>query len=146
MTHDYKRNGTTTLFTALDVKTGLVIGECHPRHRAKEFIRFLNRIDRCLQRHLDIHLGFHLHFTPNTGSISSSASFLRSPKSAFAAAHSRAWAISRTPVHDYLDRHNADPKPFVWTKTAEAVLEKARRALNSLEAIKAGNQPSESEH
>ena len=49
-------------------------------------------------------------------------------------------------VHDYLDRHNADPKPFVWTKTAEAILEKERRALNSLEAIKAGNQPSESEH
>jgi DDE superfamily endonuclease len=89
MTHDYKRNGTTTLFAALDVKTGLVIGECHPRHRAKEFIRFLSRIDRCVQRHLDIHLvldnygthktptvqrwlarhrRFHLHFTPTSAS------------------------------------------------------------------------------
>jgi transposase len=86
-THDYKRNGTTTLFGALDVKTGLVIGECHPRRRAKEFIRFPKRIDRCVQKHLDIHLvldnygthktpavkrwllkhrRFHLHFTPTS--------------------------------------------------------------------------------
>ena len=50
MTHDYKRHGTTTLFAALDVKSGLVIGECQPRHRAKEFIRFLKRIDRCVNR------------------------------------------------------------------------------------------------
>jgi transposase len=85
MTHDYKRNGTTTLFAALDVETGLVIGDCQPRHRAKEVIRFLKRIDRCVQKYLDIHLvldnygthktqavkrclakhrRFHLHFTP----------------------------------------------------------------------------------
>ena len=89
MTHDYKRHGTTTLFAALDVKSGLVIGECQPRHRAKEFIRFLKRINRCVQRHLDIHLvldnygthktpevkrwlgkhsRFHLHFTPTSAS------------------------------------------------------------------------------
>ena len=89
MTHDYKRHGTTTLFAALDVKRGLVIGECQPRHRAKEFIRFLRRIDRCVKRHLDIHLvldnygthktpevkawlakhrRFKLHFTPTSAS------------------------------------------------------------------------------
>jgi len=56
MTHDYKRNGTTTLFAALDVKSGLVIGECQPRHRAKEFIRFLKTIDRCVKKYLDLHL------------------------------------------------------------------------------------------
>ena len=55
MTHDYKRNGTTTLFAALDVKTGKVIGECLPRHRAKEFIRFLKKIDGAVARHLDVH-------------------------------------------------------------------------------------------
>src|SRR5271170_7684440 len=55
MTHDYKRNGTTTLFAALDVKTGKVIGECLPRHRAKEFIRFLKKIDRAVEKHLDVH-------------------------------------------------------------------------------------------
>ena len=49
-------------------------------------------------------------------------------------------------IHDYLDRHNADPKPFVWTKSAEVILDKERRALDALEAIKAGNQPSDSEH
>ena len=67
MTHDYKRHGTTTLFAALDVKSGLVIGECQPRHRAKEFIRFLKRIDRCVQKHLDIHLvldNYGTHKTP----------------------------------------------------------------------------------
>ena len=56
MTHDYKRNGTTTLFAALNVKTGEVIGECLPRHRAKEFIRFLKKIDRTVAKHLDLHL------------------------------------------------------------------------------------------
>src|SRR5258705_1614472 len=89
MTHDYKRHGTTTLFAALDVKSGLVIGQCQPRHRAKEFIRFLKRIDRCVMKHLDIHLvldnygthktpevkawlarhrRFKLHFTPTSAS------------------------------------------------------------------------------
>src|SRR5205823_4007364 len=56
MTHDYKRNGTTTLFAALDVKTGEVIGECLPRHRAKEFIGFLKKIDRIVAKHLALHL------------------------------------------------------------------------------------------
>ncbi len=55
-THDYKQHGTTTLFAALDVRTGLVIGQCQPRHRAKEFIRFLAKIDRVVKRHLDVHL------------------------------------------------------------------------------------------
>ena len=89
MTHDYKRHGTTTLFAALDLKSGIVIGECQPRHRAKEFIRFLKRIDRCVKKHLDIHLvldnygthktpevkawlakhrRFKLHFTPTSAS------------------------------------------------------------------------------
>jgi transposase len=89
MTHDYKRHGTTTLFAALDVKSGLVIGECLPRHRAQEFIRFLKRIDRCVQKHLDVHVvldnygthktpevkawlakhaRFKLHFTPTSAS------------------------------------------------------------------------------
>ena len=169
MTHDYKRNGTTTLFAALDVKTGLVIGECHPRHRAKEFIRFLNRIDRCVRRHLDIHLvldnygthktptvkrwlarhrRFHLHFTPT------SASWLNLIERFFAEITQKrirrgtftSVAELKDAILDYLDRHNAEPKPFVWTKTAEVILEKERRALDRLEAIKAGNQPSESEH
>ena len=169
MTHDYKRHGTTTLFAALDVKSGIVIGECRPRHRAKEFIRFLKRIDRCVRKHLDIHLvldnygthktpevkawlarhrRFKLHFTPT------SASWLNLVERFFAEITTkrirrgifRSVADLEQAIHDYLDRHNANPKPFVWTKTAEIILEKERRALDLLEAIKAGNQPLDSEH
>ena len=169
MTHDYKRHGTTTLFAALDLKSGIVIGECQPRHRAKEFIRFLRRIDRCVQKHLDIHLvldnygthktpevkawlakhrRFKLHFTPT------SASWLNLVERFFAQITTRrirrgvftSVAELEEAIHDYLDRHNCDPKPFVWTKTADVILEKERRALDRLEAIKNGNQVSESEH
>ena len=169
MTHDYKRHGTTTLFAALDLKSGIVIGECQPRHRAKEFIRFLKRIDRCVKKHLDIHLvldnygthktpevkawlakhrRFKLHFTPT------SASWLNLVERFFAEITTKrirrgifkSVAGLEEAIHDYLDRHNCDPKPFVWTKTADVILEKERRALERLEAIKSGNQPSESEH
>ena len=169
MTHDYKRHGTTTLFAALDLKSGIVIGECQPRHRAKEFIRFLRRIDRCVQKHLDIHLvldnygthktpevkawlakhrRFKLHFTPT------SASWLNLVERFFAQITTRrirrgvftSVAELEEAIHDYLDRHNCDPKPFVWTKTADVILEKERRALDRLETIKNGNQVSESEH
>ncbi len=163
MTHDYKRHGTTTLFAALDVKTGLVIGECQPRHRAKEFIRFLKRIDRCVQRHLNVHLvldnyathktpavtawlakhpRFKLHFTPT------SASWLNLVERFFAEITTkrirrgafRSVAELEQAIHDYLDCHNAAPKPFVWTKTADVILEKERRALDALEAVRNGYQ------
>src|SRR6266852_6438522 len=169
MTHDYKRNGTTTLFAALDVKSGLVIGECQPRHRANEFIRFLTRIDRCVQKHLDVHLvlynygthktpevkawlakhaRFKLHFTPT------SASWLNLVERFFAEITSkrirrgvfRSVADLKEAIHDYLDRHNADPKPFVWTKTADAILTKERRAIDALEAVRNGYQGLDSEH
>ena len=68
-THDYKRNGTTTLFAALDVKTGAVIGECLPRHRAKEFIRFLRKIDRIVKKHLDVHLIVDNYGTHKTAGV-----------------------------------------------------------------------------
>lgn len=169
MTHDYKRHGTTTLFAALDLKSGIVIGECQPRHRAKEFIRFLKRIDRCVKKHLDIHLvldnygthktpevkawlakhrRFKLHFTPT------SASWLNLVERFFAEITTkrirrgifRSVAELEQAIHDYLDRRNADPKPFVWTKTADVILEKESRALDRLNAIKNGNQASLTEH
>jgi transposase len=169
MTHDYKRHGTTTLFAALDVKSGLVIGECKPRHRAREFIQFLKQIDRCVQDHLDVHLvldnyathktpaveawlarhkRFKLHFTPT------SASWLNLVERFFAEITRKrirrgvftSVADLEAAIHDYLDHHNANPKPFVWTKTAAAVLAKERRALAALEAVKNGYQPSDSEH
>jgi transposase len=162
LTHDYKRHGTTTLFAALDVKSGLVIGECHPRHRAKEFIRFLKRIDRCVKRHFDVHLvldnygthktpevkawlakhrRFRLHFTPT------SASWLNLVERFFAEITTKrirrgtfnSVAELKDAIHDYLDSHNAHPKPFVWAKSAEVILQKERRAFD-------GNQPLDSKH
>jgi transposase len=132
MTHDYKRHGNTTLFAALDVKSGLVIGECRPRHRAKEFIRFLKRIDRCVKKHLDVHLvldnygthktaevkawltrhpRFYLHFTPT------SASWLNLVERFFADITTKrirrgtftSVADLEDAIHDYLDRHIPNP-------------------------------------
>ena len=169
MTHDYKRNGTTTLFAALDVATGQVIGECLPRHRAKEFIRFLKKIDRVVAKHRELHLivdnytthktkavkawldkhpRFRLHFTPT------SSSWLNLVERFFAEISGK--RIRRgvfksvveleAAIHDYLAKHNAAPKPFVWTKTADAILEKYARARAALDAVKTGNQALESEH
>ena len=169
MTHGYKRNGTTTLFAALDVKTGAVIGECLPRHRAKEFIRFLRKIDRIVKKHLDVHLivdnygthktaevkawlarhpRFKLHFIPTSSSwlnlverFFAEITGKRIRRGAF-----QSVAQLEEAIHGYLHQHNANPKPFVWTKTAQIVLEKEARARAALETIKTGNQTLESEH
>ena len=161
MTHDYKRHGTTTLFAALDMKSGLVIGECLPRHRAREFLRFLRRIERAVLPYLDVHLicdnysthktpevrawlkkhpRFKMHFTPT------SASWLNLVERFFAkimtkrirrGAFTSVAELERA-IRDFLDHHNANPKPFVWTKSAEVILTNERRALEALEAVKSG--------
>jgi transposase len=169
MTHDYKRNGTTTLFAALNVKTGEVIGECLPRHRAKEFIRFLKTINRSVAKHLDLHLivdnytthktkevqawlakhpRFTLHFIPT------SSSWLNLVERFFAEITGKrirrgvftSVAELEATIRDYLAKHNADPKPFVWTKTVDVILAKNARARITLNAVKNGNQALESEH
>jgi transposase len=169
MTHDYKRHGVTTLYAAMDVKSGIVIGDCQPRHRAKEFIAFLKRIDRCVQKALDVHVvldnssthktaevkawlakhpRFEMHFTPT------SASWLNLVERFFAEITRKrirrgtftSVADLETAIEDYLLRHNANPKPFAWTKPAQAILEKERRALDLFDRIKTGYQTSESEH
>jgi transposase len=169
MTHDYKRHGTTTLFAALDVKSGIVIGECQPRHRAKEFIRFLKKIDRTVKNGLDLHLimdnygthktaevrawldkhpRFKLHFIPT------SSSWLNLVERFFAEITGkrirrgtfRSVAELEEAIDDYLLHHNASAKPYVWTKNADEILAKERRALDKLEAIKSGYQASDSEH
>lgn len=162
MTHDYKRHGTTTLSAALDVKSGLVIGDCMPRHRAKEFLSFLRRIDRAVKKPRDIHLvldnyathktpevqawldkhpRFKLHFTPT------SASWMNLVERFFAEITTK--RIRRgsyssvdeleAEIYDYLLQHNAKPKPFVWNKTAEDILTRERRALDALDQIR-GNR------
>ena len=169
MTHDYVRHGTTTLFAALDVKSGLVIGDCQPRHRAKEFIGFLKLIDRIVDKRFDLHLvvdnygahkttrvkawlakhrRFHLHFTPTSASwlnlverFFAEITTKRIRRGAFASV-----AELQGAIHDYLAHHNANPKPFVWTKSADAILARERRALDALQIVKGGNQASESGH
>jgi transposase len=148
--HDYHRHGTTSLFAALDVKAGTVLGECHRRHRSVEFRQFLDSIDTAVPADLDVHLildnygthktplihrwlakrpRFHLHFTP-TG-----ASWLNLVERWFAmltekqlrrASH-RSTRQLEDAIKRYLAVTNKTPKPFVWTKTADEILESVAR-------------------
>ena len=158
MTHDYKRNGTTTLFAALDVLTGSVIGRCLPRHRHSEFLKFLRTIDEQVPNGLEIHLildnyathkhenvkkwlakhpRFHLHFTPT------SSSWCNLVERFFGKLTDK--AIRRGIFHSvpdliaaieaYLQANNDNPEPFVWTATTEQILEKVRRGRLILDAI-----------
>jgi transposase len=151
MTHDYRRHGTTTLFAALNVLTGVVIGQCLPRHRHSEFLKFLRTIDRQVPKGLAVHLildnyathkhpdvqawlsrhkRFHLHFTPT------SSSWLNLVERWFRELTDKALrrgSFNSVPeliaaIEEYLDAHNEDPKPFVWTATAESILEKSAAA------------------
>jgi transposase len=157
MTHDYKRNGTTTLFAALSMLDGKVIGACLPRHRGREFLQFLKLIDQQTPADLDLHLildnyathktpavnrwhkrhpRFHLHFT------STSSSWLNMVERFFAEITRnrirrgifKSVAELKAAIADYLEKHNADPKPFVWTKSAGEILEKVARAKQALES------------
>jgi transposase len=155
MTHDYKRNGTTTLFAALNVATGEVIGECLPRHRAKEFLAFLNTIERHTPQDLDLHLildnyathkappvkrwlkrhpRFALHFTPT------SSSWLNLVERLFAEItrqRIRRGAFTCVPeleaaITDWIQHRNHNPKPFLWTAKPNAIIAKYRRTRASL--------------
>jgi transposase len=158
MTHDYKRNGTTTLFAALNVLTGVVIGQCLAKHRNTEFLKFLRTIDRQVPKGLQIHMvvdnygthkhdnviawlakhpRFHLHFIPT------SSSWLNMVDRWFPILTDKAirrGVFGSVPdliaaIEAYLEANNNDPKPFVWTATAEDILEKVRRGRVALESI-----------
>ncbi len=145
VTHDDKRHGTTDLFAALDVKAGTVIGACKGQHRAVEFRAFLDQVEATVPADLDVHLvldnaathktklvhdwlvkrpRWHLHFTPT------SASWLNLVEGWFALLTRRrlqrgvftSTAQLEDAIHAYIDQTNAEPKPFVWTKTADAIL------------------------
>jgi transposase len=147
MTHDYKRNGTTCLFAALNVLEGKVIGDCFPRHRNREFRKFLRQIDRETPKDLAIHMildnygthnhpkvkawlekhpRFHLHFTPT------SSSWLNLVERWFGEItrkRIRRGVFRSVPdlvdaIEDFIRVNNENPKPFVWTKKVEAILEK----------------------
>src|SRR5271165_6688395 len=145
-THDYVRHGTTSLFAALDVKTGKVIGQCHRRHRAQEFRQFLRTVEANVPVELEVHLildnygthktpaiqrwlashpRFHMHFTPT------SASWLNLVERWFALLTEKrirrgtflSTRALEMAIQEFLDLHNQQPKPFLWTKTADEILE-----------------------
>lgn len=149
-THDYMRHGTTTLFAALDIATGKVIGRLHRRHRSREFLRFLREVDKEVPEHLDVHLvmdnygthktqavrgwfarhpRFHVHFTPT------SASWLNQVERWFATlterqirrgTHRSTQALESA-IRDYLNSYNENPRPFEWKKSADEILESLKR-------------------
>jgi transposase len=149
-THDWRRHGTLDLFAALDVKAGTVIGACERRHRSVEFRAFLDRVERIVPPDVEVHLvldnlkthkarpvhdwlvkrpRFHLHFTPT------SASWLNLVECWFALLSRRrlergaftSTANLEAAIHAYIAETNADPKPFVWTKTADDILASVAR-------------------
>jgi transposase len=158
MTHDYKRNGTTTLFAALNMLDGTVLGSCMARHRAREFLRFLRLIDQQTPAKLDLHLivdnyathktpavkrwlkahpRFHLHFTPTSASWLNMVErfFAEITRNRIRRGVFQSVAELKSAIMEYLENHNADPKPFVWTKSASEILEKVARAKQALESL-----------
>ncbi len=158
LTHDYKRNGTTTLFAAIEVAEGKVIAECMPRHRHQEWLKFLKRIDAetppglelhlivdnyathkhpKVQRWLARHKRFHIHFTPT------SSSWLNLVERWFrdiTDRRLRRGVFKSVPqleqaIYDYIDHHNTNPKGFAWTAKAEAILAKVRRARAAVDKV-----------
>ena len=158
LTHDYKRHGTSTLFAALNAANGEVYGLCQERHRHQEWLKFLRLLDQTMPPHLDLHFivdnyathkhpkvqrwldrhpRFHMHFTPT------SASWLNMVERFF-----RDLTVKRlrrgvfrdvmelvTAIDDYVDHHNERPKPFIWTASANDILEKVKRARKTLVTV-----------
>lgn len=156
-THDYKRHGTTTLFAAFNILNGKVIGSCLPRHRAKEFIQFLNHLEKEVPPDQEIHLimdnysthksaavqrwwkpkkrrRFHFHFTPTSGS------WLNQVERLFALITERmirrgtfhCVAELERAIYQWLANWNDDPQPFVWKATADVILDKVRRCKDAI--------------
>jgi transposase len=144
-THDYKRHGTTSLFAALELKTNRVIGQLHRRHRSQEFRSFLDMIEANVPADLDIHVvmdnygthktaairnwfakrpRFHMHFTPTYGSWINLIErwFAEITNKRIRRGIFRSVKELETAIHEYIAVHNEDPKPFVWTRTADEIL------------------------
>ena len=149
-TPDYERHGTTTLFAALNVATGNVIGKCYPRHRATEFRKFLDEVDASVPPELDVHMvidnyathkapiikawlakrpRYHMHFTPTHGSWLNQVERwfgLLTQRQIKRGAH-KSVASLKAAIEEFLAAHNGSPKPFVWTKSADDILAKIAR-------------------
>jgi transposase len=145
-THDYVRHGTTSLFAALDMATGTVIGQTQRQHRHQEFLRFLKTIDKATPSELDLHLildnyathktpqiqqwllkhpRFHLHFTPTYSSWLNMVErwFAELTNRKLRRSTHRSVAALEADVKAWIEAWNADPKPFIWTKTADQILD-----------------------
>lgn len=149
-THDYKRHGTTSLFAALNTATGKVVGKCYRRHRASEFKKFLQLVDKSVPAELDIHLildnygthktamihnyllsrpRFNLHFTPTSSSWLNLVErwFALITQKQIRRGTFRSTSELEQAINRYLATYNDDPKPFVWTKSADQILESLKR-------------------
>lgn len=155
MTHDYKRNGTATLFAALDTLDGRVISMCDDRHRHQEWLRFLRIIDRLTPKDKHVHLivdnyathkhplvmrwlerrpRFHVHFTPTSCSwLNMVERFFRdlTQKQLRRGVFRNVEELLES-IGEYIDHHNRQPKPFIWTAKASDILEKVKRARAAL--------------
>jgi len=149
-THDYKRHGTTSLFAALELKTSRVIGQLHRRHRSHEFRQFLDAIEAQVPADLEIHLivdnygthktalirkwfakrpRFHVHFTPTYGSWINLVErwFAELTNKRIRRGVFRSVKELESAIREYIDVHNEDPTPFVWTRTADQILDSIAR-------------------
>jgi len=161
MTHDYKRNGTTTLFAALSVLDGKVTGECHSRHRHQEWLKFLRRLDREFPQELELHCvmdNYGTHKEPHVQAwlkkhprfvchfIPTSSSWLNLVERWFEELSEKAIrrgsfvsvADLQTAIDSFLEAWNQQPKPFVWTAKVEDIIKKIERVRAKLEEIKPG--------
>lgn len=161
MTHDYKRNGTTTLFAALDLLQGKVIGDCHQRHRHQEFLRFLRRIDREFPGPTSLHLvmdNYGTHSTPEVKTwfkrhprfvvhyVPTSCSWLNLIERWFAELTNKRirrgsfFSVGEleAAIQEFLSAWNEKPKPFIWTATVESIVTKLSGCRQTLEQIQPG--------
>ncbi len=155
--HDYRRHGTTALFAALDVATGRVIGTCHRQHRHQEFLAFLDQIDATLVRqpHTTVHVvmdnygthkhprvrdwfvrhpAFVPHFTPTSGSWLNQVErfFAQITERRIRRGSFRSVTELESAIEDYLRTHNTNPRPFVWTKSADLILNQVHKLAERL--------------
>jgi len=157
-THDYKRHGTTSLFAALELKTNRVIGQLHRRHRSQEFRQFLDAIEAQVPAELDVHLvadnygthktamirkwfakrpRFHVHFTPTYGSWINLVErwFAELTNRRIRRGIFRSVKELESAIREYIAVHNEDPKPFVWTRTADQILDSIARFAQRTSAV-----------
>jgi transposase len=157
-THDYKRHGTTSLFAALELKTSRVIGQLHRRHRSREFRQFLDAIEAQAPAELEVHLiadnysthktalirkwfakrpRFHVHFTPTYGSWINLVErwFAELTNKRIRRGVFRSVKELESAIREYIGVHNEDPKPFVWTRTADQILDSIARYARRTSAV-----------